>query len=78
MSIDSINPSYKEIIDDVTREAIYYINSTPNLFKRLKGLTEALCASESVLWAEEHGNEFGRLFQTELDMVDWAQVKRMI
>lgn len=61
---------------DVTNRAIKYINSTPRLYKitREYGSVEEVCRS----WAEEHDDEFGELFITELGMVDWDKVEEML
>ena len=80
MSIDSINPSYKEIVEDVTSEAIYFINSTPKLYTAIKAnLTYKMSIKDTCInWASHNNNEFGRLFQTELDMVNWDKVESRI
>lgn len=73
--------SMDEIIEDVTIQTIKHINSTPELYliakkagkKSLDKLKE-VC----IEWAEEHNNEFGVLFQTELDMVNFSKVRKMI
>ena len=65
--------SYK---DDVTRIVIKYINSTPELYKRVKSINSI--ETECTLWAEEHNNEFGDLFISELDVVHWNKVGEMI
>lgn len=65
--------SYK---DEVTGMAIKYINSTPELYSRIKQSNNY--ADEANMWAEEHDDEFGSLFISELDMVDWNTVKERV
>lgn len=62
--------------EEITNLAIKYINSTPELYNRVKRANSI--NDEAVVWAEEHGDEFGQLFITELDMVDWKKVKRLV
>lgn len=62
--------------EEITNLAIKYINSTPKLYNRMKNAKSI--RSEAVVWAEEGNDEFGPLFITELEMVDWNKVKRMI
>lgn len=66
--------------DEVTSIAIKYINSTPELYNRVKKYkgVSACVAQECREWAEEHNNELGDLFITELDVVDWTKVSRMV
>lgn len=61
---------------EVTELAIKYINSTPELYNRMKKANSM--SSEAVVWAEEHNDEFGALFITELEMVDWDRVRKMV
>jgi hypothetical protein len=68
-----------DIVQDVTNHTVYTINSTPELYKRLKGnKSSANISAVCYDWAKEHGNEFGDLFQTELDMVNWHEVSRRV
>lgn len=62
--------------DEVTKLAIKYINSTPELYSRVKEANSI--EDECRLWAEEHGDEFGLLFITELDQVKWDEVWAMV
>lgn len=80
-NIDDIDFNMEDIIEDVTRHTIKHINSDPELYKDVKfGKVGARKHdAESVMkicydYARAHNNEFGPLFQTELDMVDWAEV----
>ena len=70
-----------EIIEDVTRETIKHINKTPELYQDVKfgrykdkAVTEDSVRDTCIAYAKAHNNEFGPLFQTELDMVDWKKV----
>lgn len=62
----------EQIGDDATRLAIKHINSTPKLYNRVKAANSI--ADECIVWAEEHNDEFGELFISELDSVDWNKV----
>lgn len=79
-NIDDLHFTMEDIVQDVTDQTIKYINSTPKLYKNIKNVIEAnqnikfACQG----WAHEHNEEFGELFISELDMVDWAQVKKRV
>lgn len=66
--------------EEVTNIAIKTINSSPEIFKYIKSNSEfGLSVKDSATtWANNHNNEFGELFQTELDLVDWTRVARAI
>ena len=70
--------SWEEIIKEVTEYTVYAINHKQELYELVKdkrvGQIKKICHK----WAEDHHNEFGDLFQTELDLVDWKEVKRKI
>jgi hypothetical protein len=84
---DDPNFSYKDIEIDVTEQVIYTINRDKELYKKF---TKARSSTEDkylqvdavselcYFYAEEHNNEFGELFQTELDMVNWEEVIRRV
>ena len=63
-------------IDEVTMLAVKHINSTPKLYSQIKkhGSLEQLARE----WAGNHNGEFGDLFITELDMVNWEEVGRRV
>lgn len=69
-------------VDEVTMLAIKHINSTPELYTRIKATIEqgASLQITAKWWAEEerHNNEFGDLFIAELDMVNWDEVRRRV
>lgn len=75
--IDDLDMDMEEIVQDVTEHTIKYINSTLELYNAIKYSSDPI-DKICVAWAEAHNNEFGELFQTELDMVDWAEVRRRI
>jgi len=77
--------SMKEIVFDVTEQVIYTINRNAELYKDVKfGKMGARKHNEETVkktcydWAKAHNNEFGELFQTELDMVDWKEVIKRV
>lgn len=83
--INDADFSLDDIIEDVTNETIKTINKDPELYKDVKfGEMGGVPVSEDSVkaicykYAEAHNNEFGELFQTELDMVDWAEVIRRV
>ena len=83
--------SFDENMDDIQKEntmlVVKHINSTPKLYNDFKyevsrhkdpdDMIDA-AAEFCVDYAEMHNNEFGDLFQTELDMVDWHEVVRRV
>jgi len=77
--------SIDEIVFDVTEQTIYTINKDPELYKDVKfGKMGARKHDEESVkkicydYAKAHNNEFGELFQTELDMVDWKEVIKRV
>lgn len=79
-SLDDLDFNDEDIVEDVTNHTIYFINSTPKLYEKIKrdGIIRKSISESCYEWAEEHNNEFGDLFQTELDMVDWNEVKKRV
>jgi len=79
---EDINAMQKQ----VTQEVIFYINKNPEVYRIISDITkEGLTPEQSVLrmkqeiykWADEHDNEFGTVFQAELDGLNndnWVQV----
>lgn len=65
---------------EVTLYAIRHINKTPKLYTFVKeNLKHGLSIKDSATtWASNHNHEFGDLFQTELDSVNWADVEKRI
>lgn len=77
----------EEMKKQVTQEVIYYINRVPKLYKDINNKVKKQEQQELKVdevsqicydYAEEHENEFGTVFQAELDAVDWDEVIRMI
>lgn len=65
--------------DELTGLTIRHINSTPELYDLVKdNKTVANVSSICYGWAEANNNEFGQLFQTELDEVKWSEVVKRI
>lgn len=66
--------------EEVTLYAIKYINRTPQLYKNTQeNLKYEMSVADTCLqWALDHNNEFGDLFQTELESVNWKEVARRI
>ena len=65
--------------EEATNLTIKFINKTPELYTLVKTQNgslgvEGLC----IKWAKEHGDEFGDLFITELDVVKWDEVARRV
>lgn len=77
MDIDEEMKSYGEEMTDLV---VKHINSTPELYKFIKGNLEYKLSikDSATTWASSHGNEFGPLFQTELDVVKWGDVEKRI
>jgi hypothetical protein len=65
---------------EVTLQAIKHINSDPQLYKYVKENAKYGMSYEDSArtWASNHKEEFGPLFITELDSVDWKEVKRRV
>lgn len=65
--------AYKE---ELTLLTIKHINSNRQVFDYVKGnLKHNLSVKDSATtWAKNHSNEFGPLFETELELVDWKKV----
>lgn len=67
-------------IQENTLHAIKHINKTPKLYevvKNDKGVS-ANIAHTAHKWAKEHNDEFGDLFITELDSVNWTDVAKKV
>ena len=66
--------------DEATGLVIKHINSTPELYRFVKGnLEQGLSIKDSATtWAKSHNDEFGDLFITELDVVKWGEVEKMV
>lgn len=66
--------------DEYTLLAIKAINKNPGLYNYVKGnLHYGMPIKDSATtWAKNHGDEFGDLFITELEIVDWDEVTRRV
>ena len=68
------------MVQEYTILAIKHINSTPELYNYIKGNLEygMSIKDSATTWAHNHNQEFGDLFITELDIVDWEEVKARV
>lgn len=57
-----------------TKYVIKYIKNNEELLSRLRKAGKAGIEEEAFRWAEEHNNEFGNRFETELYDVFWDKV----
>lgn len=85
--MSSFEDDLPEIKREVTQQVIFHINCEPWLYKsfvraRARGTSHELkvdnVAQLCYDWAEAHNNEFGDIFQAELDFVDWDVVLKMV
>lgn len=69
--------SYKQ---EITTHVIKTINKSPELYKRARAtIDQGASLQVTCKWyAEEHNDEFGDLFITELEDVDWNEVSRRV
>lgn len=82
MMLDTeIEQDMKSYSDEMTLLVIKKINQTPKLYKDVKKcivedkyLSVDNVAQTCYDYAEANNNEFGDLFQTELDVVNWDTV----
>lgn len=64
---------------EITSVVIKTINTSPELYKYMKESDSGYGMERlATKWAEAHGNEFGDVFQTELELVNWAEVARRV
>lgn len=57
-----------------TKYVIKYIKNNELLLRRLQSTTKDEIQTEAFRWAEQHGNNFGNRFETELYDVFWDKV----
>lgn len=57
-----------------TKYIIRYVKGNEELLARLREAGKAGIQDEAFQWAEEHNNEFGNRFETELYDVFWEKV----
>lgn len=63
----------------VSAEVIFEINSNPKLYKWVDRSSIKAFKASCYEWAEDHENEFGTVFQAELDVLsshDWGKIMR--
>ena len=77
----------EEIRQENTQYAVFHINKTPELlfdYIRLKNEhknnkeNSILGLDIAKKWATTHNNEFGDLFETELGLVRWNKVLKLL
>ena len=78
----AIDTTMEEDMEDygkeVTRLTIKHINSTPELYNHVSLNSPEDLKQSCISWADKHNDEFGPLFVSELDMVNWKEVEKMI
>ena len=57
-----------------TKYVIRYVKNNEELLSRLRNAGKSGIEAEAFKWAEEHNNEFGNRFETELYDVFWDKV----
>lgn len=57
-----------------TKYVIRYVKNNEELLSRLRKAGKSGIEAEAFKWAEEHNNEFGNRFETELYDVFWEKV----
>jgi hypothetical protein len=81
------NAGMEEIRQENTQYALFHINKTPELlaaFMDIKsnrynnGTNTKACMFVAEQWAEKHKNTFGDLFQTELELVRWNKLLKLL
>lgn len=74
MSRESIYKGVLAFKLENTKYVIRYTKSNDELLARLRSAGKANIQAEAFQWAEEHNNEFGTRFETELYDVFWEKV----
>lgn len=76
--MSSFDEDIKQMRKQVTAEVAYHINKTPKLYHEYKDLDAEQLKAAVYSHAQENDNEFGSVFEAELDVVDWEKVKRSV
>lgn len=74
MSRESIYKGVLAFKLENTKYVIRYTKSNDELLARLRKAGKSGIEAEAFQWAEEHNNEFGTRFETELYDVFWEKV----
>lgn len=80
-SMEEDMQSYKQ---EITTHVIKTINKSPKLYATIKEIKEARTSPNQMIknvcvdLASKHNDEFGDLFITELEDVDWNEVSRRV
>lgn len=75
--MSSFDEDMREMRRQVTAEVIYTINSSPKLYPLFAGKSGKELKEAVYAYAEDNDNEFGPVFQAELDALnsrDWKAV----
>ena len=77
----------EEIRQENTQYALFHINRTPELLeqylhlksqRRNRKMNSIIGLAMATDWAERHKNTFGDLFQTELELVRWNKLLKLL
>ena len=80
----ALDTDFDQDVDNMRKEytllVIKHINSTPELYEFVKGNQKYNMSikDSATTWASNHNDEFGDLFITELDLVDWQMVESRV
>ena len=62
-------------------QVLFHIEMTPELYNQMAGKTGKEIKHLAYLYAEDNANEFGAVFQVEMDVLshnDWAEIARKL
>ena len=76
--MSSFDEDIKQMRKQVTAEVAYHINRTPKLYQEYKDLTASELKDAVYSHSQANDNEFGSVFEAELDVVDWDKVRKSI
>lgn len=77
--MSSFEEDMREIRREVRELVLLHINTTPGLHVEFTGMAGKEVKAAVYTYAEDNDNEFGQVFQTELDALnrnDWAYIAR--
>lgn len=76
--MSTFDEDMKEMARQVTAEVIFTINSSAKIYSDVKDLKASKMKEYVFAYAQEHNNEFGSVFEAELEVVDWNKVVKGI
>lgn len=76
--MSSFDEDIKQMRKQVTAEVAYHINRTPKLYTEMKDMDPEQLKKAVYAHSQEDDNEFGTVFEAELDVVDWEKVRQSI